>query len=324
MGAHFSQFFPPTPTLTEKNLPDQRGKVFIVTGGSSGVGFELARILFGAGGKVYIAGRSEENARSAIDKITSSVKDSPVVGQLEFLYLELSDLSSIKASAEDFKSRETKLDVLWNNAGVSMPPAGSVSKQGHELMMATNCLGPFLFTLLLLPILKATAQNLPPGSVRTIWTSSQTVDLQAPKEGFDIAKLNTPSTDSVYNYVASKLGNWFIASELASKVKSDGILNIVQNPGNLNTNLLRNAWWMKMAAYPLLYPAKMGAYTELWAGLSDELKMENNGGYVVPWGRLHPATRQDLLDCLKSEGEGGNGKATKFWQWCEEKTTDYS
>ena len=58
MGVTFSQFFPPTPTLTEANLPSQKGKVFIVTGGASGVGFELCSILYQKGGKVYLAGRS--------------------------------------------------------------------------------------------------------------------------------------------------------------------------------------------------------------------------------------------------------------------------
>ncbi|KAF7196804.1 Short-chain dehydrogenase/reductase sthC [Pseudocercospora fuligena] len=62
MGASYSQFFPPPPTLTESNLPSQSGKVFIVTGGAAGVGYELSKILYHAGGKVYIAGRSEKNA----------------------------------------------------------------------------------------------------------------------------------------------------------------------------------------------------------------------------------------------------------------------
>ena len=66
MGVTFSQFFPPKPTLTEVNLPSQKGKVFIVTGGTSGVGFELCAILYQAGGKVYLAGRSEANAQFAI------------------------------------------------------------------------------------------------------------------------------------------------------------------------------------------------------------------------------------------------------------------
>lgn len=77
MGATWSQLFPPTPTLTEKNLPDQKGKVFIVTGGASGVGFELATTLFQAGGKVYIAGRSEAKARQSIDRIKALTHDAP-------------------------------------------------------------------------------------------------------------------------------------------------------------------------------------------------------------------------------------------------------
>lgn len=167
MGVTFSQFFPPTPTLTEKNLPGQAGKVFIITGATSGVGLELATILYRAGGKVYIAGRSAASAQKCIEHIkASSTSKSP--GQLEFLPLELDDLSTIKSSAEFFMKKETKLDVLWNNAGVSQPALGSVSKQGFELQMATNCLGPFLFTQYLLPCLKAAAKESKPGAIRVI------------------------------------------------------------------------------------------------------------------------------------------------------------
>jgi hypothetical protein len=67
----------------------------------------------------------------------------------------------------------------------------------------------------------------------------------------------------------------------------------------------------------------MGAYTELWAGLSPEVTMETNGGYVVPWGRIHPAPRQDLLDALKSTQDGGIGRAGEFWEWCEKKVAEY-
>ena len=147
MGATFSQFFPPNPDLTEKNLPNQKGKVFIVTGGASGVGFELATILYQAGAKVYIAGRSNTNAKEAIERIKSSLHGASDGGELEYLHLELDDLSTIKASAEAFQKKESKLDVLFNNAGVSQPPLGSKSKQGHELQLATNCLGtPSLHT----------------------------------------------------------------------------------------------------------------------------------------------------------------------------------
>lgn len=172
MGTTFSQFVPPRPHLTEANLSRQDGKVFIVTGGASGIGYQLATMLYRAGGKVYIAGRSEAKAQEAIKQIRSSVPDSSSTGTFEYLHLELDDLSSIKASAEGFRGKESKLDVLWNNAGVSLPPVGSKSRQGHELQLATNCLGPYFFTQLVLPQLQAAAKTAPPNSVRVVWTSS--------------------------------------------------------------------------------------------------------------------------------------------------------
>jgi NAD(P)-dependent dehydrogenase (short-subunit alcohol dehydrogenase family) len=122
MGARWSQFFPPTPTFTEADVEPQDGKVFLITGGSSGIGFELAKILYRKHGRVYIAGRSEEKATKAIRDIQSGTAESR--GSLHFLHLELDDLSSIKATAKAFKAKETQLNILWNNAGVSQPPAG--------------------------------------------------------------------------------------------------------------------------------------------------------------------------------------------------------
>ena len=238
MGVTFSQFYPPRPSFTEQNLPSQIGKVFIVTGGASGIGYHLAAILFQAGGTVYIAGRSEDKAQQSIEEIKAGVQDPSSVGQLKYLHLDLEDLNSIKASAEDFQSKEQRLDVLWNNAGVSLPPLGSVSKQGFELQLATNCLGPYLFTQMLLPSLKAATQTSSPGSVRVVWTSSFVVDLTAPNGGVNMEDVTSPSKDQNKNYSTSKLGNWYLASELARRVGPYGILSVTQNPGNLKTNLL--------------------------------------------------------------------------------------
>ena len=191
MGATFSQIYPPPPTLTEQNLPSQKGRVFIVTGGYSGVGYHLSAILYRAGGKVYVAGRSETKARQSIEKMKASVPDPSLAGHLEYLPLSLDDLSTIKASVEAFKSKDSKLDVLWNNAGVALVTNGALSKQGHELHLATNCIGPFLFTQLLLPFLQAAANTSPEASVRVVWTSSITVDVTAPKGGIDMADLTS-------------------------------------------------------------------------------------------------------------------------------------
>lgn len=90
--ALFQCFFIPKPTLTESNLPSQAGRVFIVTGGYAGCGKELSKILYGKDGTVYLAGRSQDKAESAIEEIKKVHPSSD--GRLEFLKVDLADLVS--------------------------------------------------------------------------------------------------------------------------------------------------------------------------------------------------------------------------------------
>lgn len=117
--AIWTQYFPPEGPLTEANLPRQVGKVFIVTGGSNGLGYELSRQLYGAGGKVYILTRSEERTNAAIAKIKAHYNaqglTSGQVGSLDFISMDLMDFESVKAAAQEFLNREGpdgRLDVL--------------------------------------------------------------------------------------------------------------------------------------------------------------------------------------------------------------------
>lgn len=102
-------------------------QVFIVTGGYTGVGYELSKILYRKNGTVYIAGRDPEKGAKAVSALRADCPSS--VGRVEFLPLDLADLSSIKVSADLFKSKEDRLHVLTNNAGVMRPPVGSKTKQ---------------------------------------------------------------------------------------------------------------------------------------------------------------------------------------------------
>jgi len=293
-----------------------------VTGGASGIGLELCRILYRAGGKVYLAGRSEEKAEAAIAKIKAKTATSP--GVLKFLYLSLDDLATIKSAVEVFEAAESRLDVLFNNAGVSNPPAGSISAQGHELQMATNCLGPYLLTQLLLPTLIKTANSTTSASVRVVWTSSIAVDLGAPKDGLEMAKISKPSGNQQENYAISKTGNWFLASQLASQAGPSGILSVTANPGNLKTALTRHvSKIVTILASPLLYTASYGAYTELWAGISPELSIKDGGNYIIPWGRIHPSPRPDLVAALATKEDGGTGIAKGFVNWCDLETVAF-
>ncbi|OJJ65081.1 hypothetical protein ASPSYDRAFT_75516 [Aspergillus sydowii CBS 593.65] len=325
LSSQLSQFFPPSPALTEKDIPFQKGKVFLVTGGTSGIGFELAKILYARGGTVYITGRTVEKAKKADQDIQATVGERD--GQIDYIILNLDDMASIKQSAEAFVAKESKLDVLWNNAGVAQPPVGALSKQGFELQLATNCLGPFLFTQMMLPLLDAAvALNGPsfPGAVRVVWLSSQVAELSSPLDGIVMTELNNASLDNARNYQNSKVGGWFLSTEFARRYGDEhGIISVAMNPGAANTNLLRNARWSKILKWPLLYSPEMAALTELYAGLSPDINLENNGCYVIPWGRIHTTVAPHLRNAMRVKDLGGTVKAEQFWEFCEEKTKGY-
>ncbi|KAL2680350.1 hypothetical protein Neosp_007947 [[Neocosmospora] mangrovei] len=184
----FSQFFPPKPKFTEDDVPDLTGKVFLVTGSNTGVGKEVSNILYSKNAVVYIAARNQAKAQSAIDDIRSRNANSTCA--LKFLQLDLSDLCSCSNAADRFLAAESRLDALFNNAGVLLPPQGSKTIQGYELQLGTNCLGHFALTKKLTPLLQSTARTSPKGSVRVLWVSSSAAEASTPKEGIPLDNLD--------------------------------------------------------------------------------------------------------------------------------------
>ena len=177
----------------------------MITGASSGVGAALAQILYGRDAKVYMAARSEERTHKVIDGIKAAHPNSK--GSLVFLSLNLDDLTTIRRSAETFLAAESRLDVLWLNAGVMVPPAGSKTAQGYELQLGTNNVGHFLFAQCLVPALKAAAAAAPKGSVRIVWVSSSAVEM-APKPPIDFDNMDYHKKEGPWAmYARSKAGN---------------------------------------------------------------------------------------------------------------------
>jgi retinol dehydrogenase-12 len=226
MGNTYSQMFPPAAVFTEASTGDLTGKVYIVTGASAGVGRELARLLYSRNGTVYIAARSSERAAAAISWIQAEQPKSQ--GALHFLELELGDLTTIKASAEAFLARESRLDVLFNNAGVMVPPQGSTTAQGYEMQLGTNCVGPFLFTKLLTPLLVETARTSDTAAVRVIWVSSSAATMGAPTGGVDMNNLDYKvDKGKGTKYSVSKGGNVLHALEFQRRYKDSGVVSVV-------------------------------------------------------------------------------------------------
>jgi NAD(P)-dependent dehydrogenase (short-subunit alcohol dehydrogenase family) len=159
-----------------------------------------------------------------------------------------------------------------------------------------------------------------------VFTSSGIIDMNAPPGGVSLAELvpGNHSKDKSRNYSASKAGDWLLASEFDRLTHNDGITCVALSPGTLKTKGWDKAPFLKVLFMPFFYEPKMGAYTELWAGLSQDVKSEDGGRFAIPWGRWHPAPRKDILKSLKTIEEGGTGLAAEFWAWCEEQTMEYA
>ncbi|KAH7212335.1 hypothetical protein DER44DRAFT_808144 [Fusarium oxysporum] len=314
-----TQLFPPSPTFTESSLPSLNFRVYIITGATSGVGLELAKILYSRSAIVYIAARNYSKITSAIKEVQSASPDS--TGRLESLCVDLSDLASIKPAAQQFLAKEIRLDGLVLNAGVMMPPEGSKTEHRHELQMGTNCLGGYLLSRLLEELLVKTTVVAGEGAVRVVWLAS-TLQMGTPKGGLvwdEVKKEPKVVKDQMENYMMSKAGNLLLAHETSQRLGSQGIISVAVNSGFLKTELQRH---MPGPVSFMMATPKYGAYSELFGLLSPDITADNNGVLIYPWGRIG-CIPDDIKVSLKNGQEGGTGLSKAFADWCEREARQY-
>ncbi|RPD56672.1 NAD(P)-binding protein [Lentinus tigrinus ALCF2SS1-7] len=299
-----SQFYPPKSTFTVEQIPDLSGRVVIVTGGYSGLGYETVKALLQHNAKVYVAGRSKEKAEKAIAALKQETSKDAI-----FLELNLASLASVKRTAEEFLGKEHELHILFNNAGVMWPPNDLLTEDGYDLQWGTNVLGHWYLTELLMPALLAGVETSPDHHVRVITTSSsgayqQTINWDTLK---DTPARRKQSTENLY--YQSKFGNVVVARQVAKRYADRGIISISLNPGNIETDLQRHMsrlgrYLMKRV---MLHPTPLGALTQLFAGTMPEA-LNYNGEYLIPWARLGRCRAEAYDDAL---GE-------RLWQWLED------
>ncbi|RSL59259.1 hypothetical protein CEP54_007383 [Fusarium duplospermum] len=318
-----SQMFPPSPTFTETSLPSLSSRVYIVTGATSGVGLELAKILYSSSATIYIAARTSSRIASAIQAIQSEFPDS--TGRLESLSVDLSDLSTIPTAASEFLSKESRIDGLVLNAGVMTPPDGSKTQNGHELQMGTNCLGGYLLMRSLEDMLVSTAKIAQKGTVRVVWLAS-TLQTGTPKGGIIWDETMTAPkvvSNQMENYMMSKVGNVFLAHETAKRLGREGVVSVSVNPGFMKTELQRHMPGPVSFMMGLVFKgAKFGAYSELFGLLSPDVTSDRNGAFIVPWGRFG-CLPEDIKQAVKSKEQGGTGTSEMFVEWCEKETRGF-
>ena len=249
---------------TNKNIPPQTGRRILVTGANSGIGFEAALELARAGADVTLISRSEEKAQTAADRIKKIVPQA----QLEPGVMDLSNLRSVRKFAESQLASDRPINTLINNAGIMAPRKRLVSQDGFELQFATNVLGHFLLTGLLLPlILRARAS-------RVVTVSSLAHRLGGPVPLTDLnSELSYKPNKS---YAKTKLANILFGRELQRRA-GDRLLSTMCHPGGSWTNLQFNgeSRWLQLTTILLIsviQSAAAGAMPTLCAATAPDAK----------------------------------------------------
>jgi NAD(P)-dependent dehydrogenase (short-subunit alcohol dehydrogenase family) len=259
-----------------------RGKIVLITGANRGIGRETTRGLARMGATIVMACRDLTKA-NPVGEVTKRETGN---GQIEVMQLDVASLGSIREFVVRFGEKYSKLDVLINNAGI-LCGGRQETEDGFNRVMATNYLGPFLLTNLLLPALKQAgeARIISVSSIAHLWGGSDLSDLNFKKRWV-----------STGPYASSKLAIILFIQELAERLKGTNITANTLHPGVVATNIYRigplDSWYqalfIRISRLVLISPTE-GAQTSIYLASSDDVKgvtgkyfYKRNPGYVSP------------------------------------------
>lgn len=298
---------------TKNDIPDLGSRTAVVTGANSGIGFEAALGLAERGARVVLACRSKSKADEAADAIRSAAPQAA----LDFLPLDLSSLTSVRAFADGLRSRHGKLDLLVNNAGVMALPYRRTA-DGFEMQFGTNHLGHFALTGLLLDLLLAT-----PGS-RIVNVSSQ-------MHRVGRIRFHDLHWEKGYGkwraYGQSKVANLLFSHALHGRLRAAGAPTIVASchPGYASTHLQAAGPEMEGSTLMvkitdlgnrlLAQPASMGALPTLYAATAPDVQ---SGDYIGPDGLFGMAGHPQKVGRTRYARK--DGVAERLWQESERLT----
>jgi retinol dehydrogenase 12 len=266
---------------------DLKDKFCIITGATSGIGRETAKVLAAQGVKLVLPIRDTMKGDSLREEILNQTPGA----YLEFIHCDLASMRSIRNFASEYKKKHSKLHLLINNAGI-WETKRNLTQDGIEKNFAVNHLAPFLLTNLLLDVIKASSP------ARIINVSSE-----AHRQGvirFDDLEFETKYS-SFRSYAQSKLANILFTKKLSQKLKGSGVTANCLHPGVVSTNLFDKMPKLLMGLMSLIMitPQK-GAQTTLYLAMSEEVE-HTSGEYFAKSKRKKPAAgalRQDTADKL--------------------------
>ena len=293
--------------FTDKDVVEQNGRVYFITGANSGLGYEAAKVLAGKGARVLMGCRSEDKAETAMASICAVYPKA----DLRFIPLDLGNLKSIRSAAK-LVEKEPRLDVLVNNAGIMMPPREETA-DGFESQFGVNHLGTFALTGLLLDKL---AKGRGP---RVVITSSM-----AHRSGrIDFDDINAEEGYSRWGrYAMSKLANLLHMYELDRRLRAAGspVIAVACHPGVADTELARNfpgllVSMMRPVSSLFMNSAAEGAWPSLAAAAGPGVESgsyfgpSRNGEWVGPAREVQPRPKAKRIEPAK-----------RLWELSEELT----
>ncbi|KAG0364845.1 hypothetical protein BC939DRAFT_498047 [Gamsiella multidivaricata] len=271
--------------FSHEQIPDLSGKVAIVTGANSGLGYATTVSLAAHGAHVFLACRNEERATEAIAKARKEIKEtypnSPEP-KLEFLELDLNDMRKTRDAANEFLDRGLPLHILVCNSGIMAIPF-ALSADGIESQFAVNHMGHFVFTTILLDRLKSSQPS------RIVLLSSMAHEATV-ESGIDFLTLNDPSKSTSFSrYGRSKLANILFAKALARRLSNERVYVNVAHPGYVNTNQIKytkrefkDRVTQAFSDLVAMAPEK-GVLTQLYLATSPEIESRDiRGRYFIP------------------------------------------
>ncbi|XP_053603609.1 retinol dehydrogenase 11-like [Plodia interpunctella] len=251
------------------------GKVVIVTGANTGIGYETAKDLAERGARVILGCRNDQRGTIARDKIIANTGNKDV----HFKKLDLTSLKSVREFTTDVLKTEKRLDILINNAALLTSSAkNGKTEDGLMEVMQVNHFGPFLLICLLLPLLKSSAPSriINVSSVAHFWGEIDVDNLNMEqKRGKIITDLQV--------YSDTKLCNVLMTVELARLLKGTGVTTNTLHPGAIDTNIWKNILFIKYISFifvPFFKTPWEGAQTTIYLAVSPEVE-DISGKYFV-------------------------------------------
>jgi NAD(P)-dependent dehydrogenase (short-subunit alcohol dehydrogenase family) len=287
-----------------QDIPEQNNRIIIITGSTSGLGKEAARVLAKKNATVIMAVRNTQKANTVANEIRNEYPKA----KIDIRSLDLGSLDSISSFAKGVLEDYKTLDILINNAGVMMCPY-SKTKDGFEIQMGTNHLGPFALTGLLMPLLMRTK------NARIVSTSSV-----AHNQGdIDFADINWEKRRYNTNkaYSDSKLANLYFSYELKRKLENtDNCPRVITaHPGGTKTDLARHSGIFNVFMSFLFLPVQKGVLSTLRAATDVNAQ---SGDYYGPGGFMQVRGFPELVQSNKMSHNLANAK--KLWGLSEQLT----